>query len=204
MAKIQIEHWGEIPYREAWERQKERPEQSLRGEANDTLIICSHPPVVTLGKKAVPEDLRGWKGAVYRVERGGRATYHGPGQVVAYPIINLRRRGYNLSGLLEALEDAVIESLLHYGLKACAQRPTGVWVGEQKVASIGLAVKRWVSYHGLALNLYRDPLAFQGISPCGQGPSCMVSVEELLNRKIPRREFEERLAFHLVCGIEAL
>ena len=205
-----ILNWGEIAYPLAHTGQKEILQKCLEGEVGDRLIFCSHPPVVTLGKKSGASELCGWKGPVYHTERGGKATYHGPGQVVVYPIINLRRRGHNLAGLLNALEQAVVRTLNTYQIfaegnsrRGVSER-TGVWVGDKKVASIGLAVKRWVSWHGLAVNLYRDPLAFQGVIPCGLDRKCMTSVEDLLEKKIPRREFEERFAVQFLEEIREL
>ena len=196
-AKPQVLNWGKTAYPLAHTRQKELLQKRLQGDVGDTFIFCSHPPVVTLGKKSGDSELCGWKGTVYHTERGGKATYHGPGQVVVYPIINLRKRGYNLAGLLSALESSVVGTLKGYGLEARASQPSGVWVGDKKLASLGLAVKRWVTWHGLAVNLYRDPLAFQGVIPCGLDRNCMTSLEDLLGRKIPRREFEDRLCGHL-------
>ena len=200
---VAIEHWGELAYQQAHQRQKQYLNEIILGQRPETIALCSHPPVITLGKGTPPGELSALRQQVsvevYPVERGGKATYHGPGQVVCYPLINLKNRGQNIAGLLCALEASIVRTLSYYSLNARGnpQRGnpslTGVWVGEQKVASIGVAVKRWVTYHGLALNLYCDPLAFQGIAPCGYSPQIMTSMEALLGRKLPRKPLEDYL-----------
>lgn len=211
---MEVCHWGLTPYKEALEKQLQQVEEVYRYPEDlsaEKLFFCSHPPVVTLGKKAEAHDVLGWTGDVVPVQRGGRATYHGPGQVVVYPILHLGFRGQDLYRYLRLLEKAIIFSLKHFDLEAYdsevfKQRSlhdhhdkslTGVWVGERKIASLGVAVKRWVSYHGLAINLENDPLAFKGISPCGFSADTMVSVEELKGEKINRQQFENYLANYL-------
>lgn len=201
---MQIENWGEIPYSESHQKQIQYVQEFLEGKRDETLIFCSHPPVVTLGKKSTLTDVFGWQGDVFEIERGGQATYHGPGQSLCYPIIDLKRRNQDIGAFLEALEGAMIQTLQTYDLNATGNPErgtpdfTGVWVQNRKVASIGIAVKRWVTYHGLALNLYRDEQAFQGINPCGFQTSTMTSVEELLSAKIDRAEFESKLSSNLI------
>ncbi len=208
---MQIVQLGEVDYQTAWKLQRETVDKRLNGRANDTLIVCSHPPVVTLGKKSNPQDLKGWSGDIYRIERGGKATYHGPEQVIVYPIVDLKSKGQNIAGFLEAMESAMVNTLSHYHLTASGNpnrgQPdfTGVWVESKKVASIGVAIKKWVTYHGLALNLYSNPKAFQGISPCGLRAENMVSIEELKNgEKVPRHELETYLIKYLSQGIQNL
>ena len=141
-----------------------------------------------------------WKGEVHQVSRGGEATYHGPGQVVVYPIINLKRRECDIGRLLRGIESSLISTLKNWNVESepAGTTPTGVWVDGKKVASIGIAVRRWVTYHGLALNLYADDLAFQGITPCGFPSSTMISLEEILGKKVARKEFEDVLCDELV------
>jgi lipoate-protein ligase B len=154
-----------------------------------------------LGRATDPlKDLTGWSGETVDVQRGGRATYHGPGQIVGYPILDLRARGSDLHRYLRDLENVIIRSLAYYGVEADGNREdaTGVWIGPKKIASIGIGVKRWISFHGFAINLHRDPLAFTGIRPCGFSASDMVSLEDLVGQKIPRADFQAVLRAHFI------
>lgn len=220
---LRILNVGLRPYEEVYELQKETVEKVKDGD-DETLIICSHPPVVTLGKKSRPEDLQGWQGDIVSIERGGKATYHGPGQIVIYPILNLKKRGQNIAGFLEVMEQSMVKVLKDLGLEASGNmergKPdyTGVWVKgnsgypTQKIASIGVAVSRWVTYHGLAFNLEKDPLAFTGISPCGFTTETMTSLEDLglrpgspvFDTKPNRKKVEESLIAELQDGFSKL
>lgn len=197
--------WSIIEYRQATERQLELVAQVADGGI-DTIVFCTHPPVVTLGRGVKEGDVTGWSGELIESSRGGRATYHGPNQVVVYPIINLNSAGRkhlpprDLHAYFKGLGQAAVEALKHFAIDAevrlnspTPETPsfTGVWVGERKVASIGVAVKKWVTYHGIAINLERDPQAFQGIRPCGFNRETMVSVEELIGRSPDRDQFKD-------------
>jgi len=194
---------GLTDYNKALEIQLQTVDEVMAG-GEDTLLFCSHHPVVTLGRAFKNKDQGEvtWQGEVVETSRGGKATYHGPGQIVVYPIIDLNKKRQNLKSrdlhaYLRALEDSLIESLKEFGLSAeMKETPknsevqmTGVWVGEQKIASIGVAVKKWVTYHGAALNFNIDPEAFQGIIPCGFSKNIMTSVEELLPDTPERADF---------------
>jgi lipoyl(octanoyl) transferase len=146
----------------------------------------------------------GWKGAIYESSRGGRATYHGPNQVVVYPILDLKKahRGFkarDVHAYLRALESATVSVIREVGLTSAEARTskigeislTGVWVGERKLASIGIAVRKWITYHGVAINVLNDPSAFVGINPCGFAPSVMSSVERELGCNIDKSDFTE-------------
>ena len=221
---LTLENWGEIPYKKALQRQWARVEQ-LQGSFSPSptkqrqkqrhLIFCSHPPVVTLGRGTQKEHLTSWEGEKVKVERGGSATYHGPGQVVVYPIMDLRqpsqwRKAKDILSYLRHLEQAVVESLQHFDLTTAqgknepplsqGRKPldTGVWIGNKKIASLGIAVRRWITFHGLAINLYKDPQAFKGIQPCGINPSRMVSLEDLLGYRLSRASFNSVLLKHLL------
>lgn len=195
-----IENLGHIDYEKAWTYQKSLLEDIRHGVKEERLLICSHPSTVTLGKKSEASDINGWVGPLFSIERGGRATYHGPGQVIIYPIIDISQRNKDIYLFLENLEKAMVQTLAHYGIQGEGRTfdATGVWINNKKIASIGIAIKRWITYHGLALNLYKDDLAFTGINPCGFKTSDMTSVEELLEEKISRQEFETLLANNLV------
>jgi lipoyl(octanoyl) transferase len=218
---MRVENWGLISYAEASARQLELVEAVATSRVEDTLVMCSHPPVVTLGRGTLPGDLFGWAGETLETSRGGRATYHGPSQIVAYPILNLDRdrpahaqiQKRDLHSYLRVLEGAIVRTLGEFGVASEARaiklgpdQPslTGVWVGERKIASIGIAVKKWVTYHGLALNVMADPLAFSGIHPCGFRSEIMTSLEECLPptaQKFDRARVETALQSILIHSL---
>jgi lipoyl(octanoyl) transferase len=202
--------WGLIDYQLAHEKQKLLVEQVIQNPQEEYIIFCSHPSVVTLGRQSQKEDILGWDGPTYEVSRGGRATYHGPGQIVIYPILHLdqNQRNKDIFQLLNHLEQSLIQGLTEFfpqGLKCHGGlnrdknmlSDTGVWCEGKKLASIGIAVKRWVTYHGAALNLHHDPLAFTGISPCGYENNIMTSLEEILNYPLDRNKVIENLKLTL-------
>jgi lipoyl(octanoyl) transferase len=208
---MKIEKLGLVNYSEAESLQLKRVEEVASG-GEETLLLCSHPPCVTLGRSTQPSDLAGWTGEVHRVSRGGRATYHGPGQLVVYPILDLNNekkelRSRDLHQYLHLLSDVTCRVLQqHYDLPAMS-RPatpelfgddglyfTGVWLGNEKLGSIGIAVKKWVTYHGLALNLYADEKAFTGLVPCGFQNNVMTNLEAKLGYGVDRNLFEDQWA----------
>ncbi len=210
---MRIINLGLIDYKQAYDIQRAEVEKVATG-GQGALIICSHLPIVTLGKKSTPEDILGWTGPIEKIERGGKATYHGPGQVVIYPIVDLKQHGQNISGFLEAMEQSMIDVLKQFGLAAKGNEErgkpdyTGVWVetqfGPKKIASIGIAIKRWITFHGLAFNLDFDPLAFSGINPCGFTTSTMTNLETLRGEKVERTTFENQLAQILISRFKEL
>lgn len=185
---------GRMPHAEA-ERLQERLVHLRRvGEAPDTLLLVEHDPVVTVGgavedlaAEVCVEMLESAGARVRRVSRGGRATFHGPGQIVGYPILDLREHRRDLHWYLRALEQVITGALEGLGYPAeRVEGLTGVWVGGRKVASIGIAVRGWVSWHGFALNLQVDPAWWRLIDPCGLRPEQMASLAEL--GEAPARE----------------
>lgn len=199
---MKIINLGLVDYREAHQFQKNWVQDLYRGTVDESLILCHHPPVVTLGKKASSADLCGWAGDVYEIERGGQATWHGPSQVVIYPIIDLSKRGNDIYLYLRNLEKSICATLSQYQLEAKGDpENTGVWVNQKKIASIGIAVKRWITYHGLALNLYRDPMAFQGMSPCGMNTNIMTNLEDESGISVDRADFESKLCLNLIDAL---
>lgn len=176
---MEIINLGQIEYKKALNLQLQRVEEVLKNQSDETIFICSHPPVVTLGRKTDPSEITTWKGETVEIKRGGKATYHGPGQTIAYPIINLEKRNKDIHKYLRGLEAAMIQALECFDINAKGDTgQTGVWIQERKIASIGVAVRRWITYHGLAINLFHDPQAFLGINPCGLGADCMTSLEK--------------------------
>ena len=212
---LKIEDWGLIEYDQALRKQMEKLEQVHAGMSPDTLIFCSHPPVVTLGRSSKPEDVTDWAGDLVQVSRGGRATYHGPNQLLVYPIVSLDRGSRaalparDVHRYLRVLETSIVAGLAALGVSSEVRQTTdpgglsltGVWVGERKVASIGIAVKKWITYHGVAINLEFDPKAFRGISPCGFTVNTMISVEEVIGKEPDRETLKMALAHHLAQSL---
>lgn len=167
---------GAVPYAEAWELQQRLAEaRAAGGLGRDLLLVLEHPPVFTLGKRGgreclrVPEENLAREGVpVIQVERGGFITYHGPGQLVVYPIVHLEGAGLKVVEMVSGLEEAAIRTCGAWGIRA-ERNPLnrGVWVGTKKIASIGIAVRRGVSFHGMALNVAMDLTHFGWIDPCG-------------------------------------
>lgn len=171
-----------------------------RGMLRDTLILVEHNPVITLGKQSSPENLlqTGKEIPTYEIERGGDVTYHGPGQLVCYPIFDLARRGKDLHKFIRTLEQGIIDALSEYKITGKRiEGLTGVWTdtaeGERKIASIGVAAKQWISFHGVAVNISTDLDAFGAINPCGLQAAQMTSLEKLLGRSIELADFAEKL-----------
>lgn len=206
--KLDVSDWGLIGYSEALAKQVELVDAVGSGRTNETLVFCTHPPVVTLGRGTKPGDLFGWQGETVEVNRGGRATYHGPSQLVVYPILNLDRRGRDLHRYMRLLEDAIVAALAEFGITAsgrasqvddqgAAVDATGVWIGTRKLASIGIGVRKWISFHGLALNVADDPQAFVGMKPCGFSTGTMISMEEVLGAPVDRARVQSALQSEL-------
>ena len=180
LRRLEIVPAGTVPYIEALEWQRALARQRIRGELDhDVLLLLEHPPVITLGRGARgahlldPGDMD-----VVETERGGDITYHGPGQLVGYPILDLREHRTDLHWYLRALESVLIAALADLGVAAERRSGyTGAWVGgSRKIASIGVHVKQWVTWHGFALNVTTDPKAFECIVPCGIAGVQMTSV----------------------------
>lgn len=192
---------GLIDFQEASEIQKEVFSDVKNGYIQSALIVCRHYPVITLGKQAkrqnilISESELQTKGIqVYAIERGGDVTYHGPGQITVYPIFNLKYLKKDINWFLRSLEDTVINFLLHFGINAVKySHLTGVWIGKQKIASIGIAIKNWITFHGLSINIKKEDLEnFRLIKPCGMDIE-MASLETLLNRDIEIDSLKEIL-----------
>ena len=189
-------HWqvldlGTQPYRDVWARQLELVDQRQRELVPDTLIVVEHPHVFTLGRRrdardnvVAPGDVE-----VIEIERGGDVTYHGPGQLVAYPVVLLRDGERDLHRFLRNLEEAVIRTCARFGVHADRETgKTGVWtgggLGRKKLCSMGIACRKWVTFHGLALNVATDLSYFQRINPCGFESNIMSSVAAQLDHEV--------------------
>ena len=191
---------GTRDYQEVWSLQKRLVELRADDRIPDVLLYVEHPHVITLGRKSdASKDVvvRG-RVPVYEIERGGEATYHGPGQLVGYPIFKLREHERDLHKFLRNQEEALIRAIARYGLQG-DRNPgyTGVWCGESKLASIGVAVRRWVTYHGFGLNVSTDLGYFGLINPCGLSSDVMSSVEAMSGRSVPMPEIKAEIVRHL-------
>ena len=164
----------------------------------DTLLLLEHEPVYTIGRTPDQSSLRNAADLphpVVQINRGGQATYHGPGQLVGYPILDLRLRGQDLHRYLRELEEMLIETLAGFGIAARRREGlTGVWVGDRKIASIGVGVRHWISMHGFALNVCGDLTPFTQITPCGIAGVEMTSVERETGRPVALETVAEAVA----------
>ncbi len=183
---LQILDLGHQPYLKTLQRMREMVELRAGDQIPDCLLLVEHDPVVTAGRRADPADVLDPEIEVIEIERGGRHTYHGPGQLVAYPICKLEGKGRDLHAFLHLLEDVLIACLAEFGIRAGRNDlGTGVYVEGRKIASIGIAVRRWVTYHGLALNIQTELGAFRAIRPCGISAELMTTMAWELGGKAP-------------------
>ncbi|MCX6173405.1 MAG: lipoyl(octanoyl) transferase LipB [Ignavibacteriales bacterium] len=199
-----------IDYNQAWDLQKEIFDLRHRNEINDTLFLLEHPHTYTLGKVAekenlisTSEQLQELEISVYEIDRGGDITYHGPGQIVGYPIINLSDWKEDTHEYLRALEEVIIQTCAEYGLSTNRNpKYTGVWLGEKKIAAIGIKVNRWITMHGFAFNVNTDLNYFSGIIPCGIKDKDVTSLQRELGTEIKLSEVKEKLVknFQKVFG----
>ena len=172
---------GRIGFAEALAQQETLVKQCVNNEIDDHLLLLEHDPVYTIGRTPDQSSLRDSSQLphpVVQINRGGQATYHGPGQLVGYPILDLRKRGQDLHRYLRGLEEILIEVLRVYRIAASRRESlTGVWVKERKIASIGVGVRHWITMHGFALNVCGDLAPFRQITPCGIAGVEMTSIE---------------------------
>ena len=195
---------GLMDYQKAWDLQRQLWSRRAEGEVPDLLLILEHPPVITLGRrghrthlKVSPEILEAMEIPIFHVERGGDITYHGPGQMVAYPILDLKDYGYRLIRYVDQLEEVILHVLGDFGIEGKKDPSNrGVWANGNKIASIGVAIKRWVSFHGFALNYETDLKYFDLMDPCGLVGEKMTSMAKILGKEISREELAEKIIFH--------
>lgn len=183
---LDIQDLGLRPYPDIWSLQKTCLEQRAAGLIPDRLLLTEHPPVYTLGRRFQPENLLAPGDVpVIAIERGGDVTFHEPGQLVGYPIFLLSGVRRDLRAFLTGLEQVLIDTLAEFGFKGERdERNTGVWIDGQKVASIGIAVRRWVTWHGFALNVNNDLALAQNIRPCGFDASLLTSLQLLSGQPV--------------------
>ncbi len=174
---------GRKKYEEVWELQKRLVGMRTLGSIPDVLLLVEHEHVITLGRRTSQENFRPQNVPVFQVERGGDATYHGPGQQVGYPIMKLVDN--DIHKYLRQLEETLIRTVGKYGINGGRRDGhTGVWVGNRKVASIGVAISSWVTYHGFALNVNTEMSYFHLIKPCGLDPDTLASMKQLVGHDV--------------------
>lgn len=192
MTTCQVLTLGLLEYRAAYDLQRRLQPQVVAGELPDMLLLLEHPHVYTLGRRGRQSDILVSEKTLdemgvetHATDRGGETTYHGPGQLVGYPIINLRRWGGGVRDYVHMLERAIIGALHEYGIAAHSDgKPTGVWVGDAKIAAIGVRVSRSVTMHGFALNVSPNLSFFDHIVPCGMPDVTVTSMARELNREV--------------------
>ena len=193
-----------IPFHEAWKLQQSIAEQhfhrikagtdQFQMEYGDTVLMLQHEPIYTLGTGSDPAFVLSGGVDVIRMDRGGEVTYHGPGQLVVYPILDLRGYHQDIHWYMRALEEAILIALHNVGLHQAKRQEqvTGVWIGNSKVAAIGIKVRRWITMHGLAVNVEHSSLAnFQGIVPCGLEGRNVTCINDWLDQPLTTAEFAE-------------
>lgn len=216
MTQLWLVNLDTIPYSDALALQHRIVEARKRGALNDTLLLLEHPPVFTLGRNATeknilaaPEFLRQQGIQVFRVERGGDVTYHGPGQLVGYPILDLHNFRLDVGWFVRSLEEMLIRVVRDFGIEGKRiDKLVGAWLdtpnGTAKIAQIGARIEQWITYHGFALNVDPNMAHFDFIVPCGISDKAVTSMRRVLNRPIEMRTVRERVAAHFgeVFGAE--
>jgi lipoyl(octanoyl) transferase len=201
MRDLEIRRLGVVAYTDGLELQRELVERRKAGEIPDQLLLLEHPPVITLGVKtrndrshvvATPQTLEEEGVEVFESGRGGDVTYHGPGQLVGYPILDLRPDRCDVHRYVRDLEEVIIRTAAAFGIAAGRSAGlTGAWVGDEKLAAIGVRIARWITSHGFALNVSTNLSHFGLIVPCGITDKGVTSFEKLLGRPVPMRDVED-------------
>ncbi len=207
---LDVRHLGTVPYGEALDLQTVLAEERRHGRIGDVLLLLQHPHVLTLGARgdggrshilATPARLSDLGVTVFETGRGGDVTYHGPGQLVGYPILDLKPDRCDVHTYVRGIETVLIRTVADYGIEA-GRIPglTGVWVGHEKIAAIGIRISRWITSHGFAFNVSTNLEYFRLIVPCGISDRGVTSLEKLLGREVAFDEVEERVARHF-CDV---
>ena len=199
---------GLMEYGEAWKLQRRLHHQRVEGKISDVLLLLEHPPTITVGKSGtldnvlISKERLAQEGiSLFFIDRGGGVTYHGPGQLVGYPILDLRERGKDLHHYVHNLEEVILRTLRDFSIDADRDEGhPGVWINEEEIAAIGLSVRRWVSMHGFALNVNTNLDHFTFINPCGFSNRRAMSMSKLLGRKISMEEVAKQIISHF-CDI---
>jgi lipoyl(octanoyl) transferase len=206
MRELEVRRLGLVPYAEALRLQRDLVEERRAGRVPDLLLLLQHPHVLTLGVRsdggrshvlATPKRLVELGVEVFETGRGGDVTYHGPGQVVGYPILDLRPDRCDVHRYVRDLEEVMIRVTAGFGVSAGrVEGLTGAWVGGEKIGAIGVRISRWITSHGFAYNVNTDLSFFKLIVPCGIADRGVTSLTRLLGRQVPHAEVEERFVGH--------
>ena len=187
MNRIKIIDLGFLDYKNSWNYQKELQKKVLIGDCSDSIIFVEHDSVYTFGKNSDKSNLlvsKDSKIKIYETERGGEITYHGPGQIVCYPILNLKNFKQSVTWYMRALEEVIIETLKLFNIKATRKDGlTGVWVKDEKIGAQGVRMTKWVTMHGFALNVNTDLRFFNDIIPCGIKDFGVTSIEKIVGKE---------------------
>ena len=187
MSRIKIIDLGFLDYQNSWNYQKELQKKVLIGDCSDSIIFVEHDSVYTFGKNSDKSNLLESKDSkikIYETERGGEITYHGPGQIVCYPILNLKNFKQSVTWYMRALEEVIIETLKLFNIKASRKDGlTGVWVKDEKIGAQGVRMTKWVTMHGFALNVNTDLRFFNDIIPCGIKDFGVTSIEKIIGKE---------------------
>jgi lipoate-protein ligase B len=215
---------GLIEYSEAWKLQRRLHCQRVEGKIDDVILLLEHPPTITVGKSGIldnvlisREQLAQQGISLFFIDRGGDVTYHGPGQLTVYPILDLRQRGKDVHSYVKNLEEVILRTLKDFSIDGHRDEyHPGVWVNEEEIAVIGLSLRRWVSMHGFALNINVDLKHFSFINPCGFSDRRATSMSKLLGRQVPMQEVINSLISHfydvfdfrkisgIICEVDSL
>ncbi|MEC7849185.1 MAG: lipoyl(octanoyl) transferase LipB [Candidatus Neomarinimicrobiota bacterium] len=195
---------GKSHYNDAWELQKRLQSQRISGQIDDQLLLVEHFPVYTLGKNTPKEHLLTKESdniSIIQTDRGGDITFHGPGQLVGYPILDLNQYKRSISWYMRELEQLIIDVLKEYDINAGRKKGlTGVWVKGKKIAALGVRISKWVTMHGFSLNINPDLKYYQGIIPCGITEYGVTSMADLLNDDVPNMsEIKDTLVKHFIA-----
>lgn len=199
---------GLIEYQEAYHLQRNLHRQRVEGKISDVLLLLEHPPTITIGKSGtldhvlVSRERLAREGmSLFFTDRGGDATYHGPGQLVGYPIVDLRQRGKDLHGYVKKLEEVILRILRDFSIHGDRDEcHPGVWVNGEEIAAIGLSLRNWVSMHGFALNINVDLNHFSFIHPCGFSDRQATSMSKILGSQVPMQDAANSLISHF-CAV---
>ncbi len=187
MNRIKIIDLGFLDYKNSWNYQKELQKKVLIGDCSDSIIFVEHDSVYTFGKNSDKSNLlisKDSKIKIYETERGGEITFHGPGQIVCYPILNLKNFKQSVTWYMRALEEVIIETLKLFKIKATRKDGlTGVWVKDEKIGAQGVRMTKWVTMHGFALNVNTDLRFFNDIIPCGIKDFGVTSIEKIIGKE---------------------
>ena len=194
MNSLNILDLGLTEYQRALDIQKTLVKERLDNSTSDTLLLLEHPHVVTLGKQTNPNDVLNNSIPIVKIDRGGSATYHGPGQLIGYIIMDLRSKGISVPILISKIHEIIILTLDELDIKAKRKKnDTGVWIDQKKIASIGLSVRNWITYHGFSLNVNTDLERFNTIRPCGYDSQVMTSVNSIKKKEYSKEVIQTKI-----------